>query len=44
MLLSFTLMDITNQESKNLSLGQVLFIDKVSQISDMIRTFDNDRS
>ena len=37
-------MDNTNQESKNLSLGQVSFMDKVSQIFDMIRTSDNDQS
>ena len=37
-------MDNTNQESKNLSLGQVSFMDKVSQIFDIIRTSDNDQS
>ena len=37
-------MDSTNQESKNLSLGQVSFMDKVSQNFDMIRTSDNDQS
>ena len=37
-------MDNTNQESKNLSLGQVSFMDKVSQNFDMIRTSDNDQS
>ena len=40
----YILMDSTNQESKNLSLGQVSFMDKVSQIFDMIRTSDNDQS
>ena len=44
MLLSYTLMDNTNQESKNLSLGQVSSMDKVSQIFDKIRTSDNDWS
>ena len=37
-------MDSNNQESKNLSLGQVPFMDKVSQIFDIIRTSDTDRS
>ena len=37
-------MDSNNQESKNLSLGQVPFMDKVSQIFDIIRTSDNDQS
>ena len=37
-------MDSTNQESKNLSIGKVSFMDKVSQIFDMIRASDNDWS
>ena len=37
-------MDSNNQESKNLSLGQVSYMDNVSQIFDMIRTLDNDQS